>query len=200
MAGATNPYNAGYVANGAASIGVPSANQATAPVAAPVVTSSNPTAPVAVKPAAVVAKPAAAKKPTSALEKWLAGDTTYQQQLAEFNSQQQSYNQQYTDSTNQQNQNYNSTKLGMNTQATQDRQNQQYDFAGRGVLTSGVFAQALDQYNTTFNQNMNNLTQGNTQALASDKDQLNNFLRELTLQRNAAKQDAIQRRAESLGI
>lgn len=141
-----------------------------------------------------------AKKPQSALDKWLAGDTDYQQQLAEFNQQQQAYQQQYNSSTNQQNQNYNATQRGMNTQAATDRQNQQYDFAGRGVLQSGVFAQALDQYNTTFNQNMNNLTQGNTQALASDKDQLNSFLRELTLQKNSAKQDAIRRRAQTLGI
>lgn len=204
---AVNPYNPGYTSNGyaaPATIG----NNPSSP--APVPVNSNPVnnpisngtlykAPPVVLPKSKPVKmpPTAAQ---SALDKWLAGDTDYQQQIAEFNQEKQAYQQNYNDSVNQTTQNYNSTKRGMDTQANQDRQNQQYDFAGRGVLQSGVFAQALDQYNTTYNQNLDNLLQGKTQALASDQDQLNNFLRELTLQQNAAKQDAIRRRAQSLGV
>lgn len=204
---ATNPYNPGYVSNGYMAPAITATNQIAA------------TPSVAAQPAAVIASPSvslktnpytagaakiaavkkAAPKPQSALDKWLAGDTDYAQQVAEFNQQKQAYQQNYNDSINQTNQNYNATKRGMDTQATQDKQNQQYDFAGRGVLQSGVYAQALDQYNTTFNQNENNLLQGKTQQLGSDQDQLNSFLRELTLQQNAAKQDAIRRRAQSLG-
>lgn len=212
---AYNPYNPGYVNQGYTAPQTTGATTSTGIPAPPTPTTTN--NPVSASPTvaaktATMPNMAAPKLPTttlaastkkpvqSALDKWLAGDTDYQQQVAEFNQQQQAYQQQYDDSVNQQNQNYNATKTGMNTQATTDRQNQQYDFAGRGVLQSGVYAQALDQYNTTFNQNMNNLTQGNTQALGSDQDQLNNFLRELTLQKNAAKQDAIRRRAETLGI
>lgn len=140
------------------------------------------------------------KPPQSALDKWLAGDTTYQQQLAEFNAEQQAYNQNYNNSLNQINQNFNATQRGMNNQAALDRMNQQYDFAGRGVLSSGAYAQALDQYNTQFQNNLGNLVTGENQQKTANQTNLNNFLRQLVLQRNAAKADAISRRAAQLGI
>jgi flagellar biosynthesis chaperone FliJ len=205
---ATNPYNPGYIANGAAPVSAAAAPAVNPISASPVKmvatpnTTASPTKPVSIAPPNMkqIIADKNKKDKADALNKWLAGDTDYQQQLAEFNSQKQSYNQNYNNDINQVNQNYNSTKRGMDTQATQDKQNQQYDFAARGVLTSGVYAQALDNYNTTFNQNLDNLLQGKTQQLATDKTALNNFLRELGLQQNAAKQDAIRRRAQSLGI
>lgn len=139
-------------------------------------------------------------KPPSALDKWLAGDTTYQQQLAEFNQEKQAYNQNYTNTKDQIGQNFNSTQRSMNNQANLDRMNQQYDFAGRGVLSSGAYATALDQYNTQFQNNIANLVQGENQQNTTNNTNLNNFLRQLTLQQDAAKQDAIARRAALLGI
>lgn len=138
--------------------------------------------------------------PPSALDKWLAGDTTYQQQLAEYNQEQQAYAQNYTNTGDQISQNFNATQRSMNNQASLDRMNQQYDFAGRGVLSSGAYAQALDQYNTQFQNNMANLVTGENQQSTTNQTNYNNFLRQLVLQRNAAKQDAIARRAAQLGI
>jgi hypothetical protein len=136
----------------------------------------------------------------SALQKWLAGDTTYQQQLAEFNQEHNAYNTNTANTKNQIGQNFNATQRSMNNQAALDRMNQQYDFAGRGVLRSGVYGQALDQYNTQFQNNMGNLVTGENQQLTANQTNLNNFLRQLTLQQDAAKQDAISRRAAQLGI
>lgn len=138
--------------------------------------------------------------PLSAIDKWLAGDTTYQQQLAEYAQEKQAYNQNYTNDKNSISQNFDATQRAMNNQAALDRMNQQYDFAGRGVLASGAYAQALDQYNTQFQNNMGNLVTGENQQLTANQTNLNNFLRQLTIQQNAAKQDAIARRAAQLGI
>lgn len=139
------------------------------------------------------------KKP-SALDKYLAGDTTYQQQLADLNREQSAYQSNITRQNQVTNRDFNSTQRQMNTQAGVDRTNQQYDFAGRGILHSGVFAKALGDYNTDFQIKLNNLIQGKTDTLNQSSADLSDFLRQVALQKNAAKQDAIRRRQQQLGI
>lgn len=139
-------------------------------------------------------------KPMSALDKWLAGDTTYQQQVAELNAERQAAQQNRTRLDQITNRNFASTERQMNTQAAQDRQDQQYDFAGRGILHSGVYAKALGNYNTDFQTKLNNLIQGKTDALGQSQSDLNDLLRQINIQQNAAKQDAIRRRQQQLGL
>lgn len=140
------------------------------------------------------------KEQANALAKWLAGDTTYQQQVADFNAENSAYKTNYDRQNQVTNRDYATTNRSMNTQATTDRTDQQYDFAGRGVLHSGVFAKALGDYNTNFNTKVANLLQGKTDTLSNAQSDYNNFLRQLKLQQNSAKQDAIRRRQQSLGI
>lgn len=141
-----------------------------------------------------------AKKKKSASNKWLAGDTTYQQQLANFLKSQKDYESQYKRQTGIQKRDYAETQRSMNRQASQDRVDQQNDFAGRGILRSGVFAKALGDYNTDFNTKMKNLTTGQQDKLGDMSAQRTNFLRQLQLEKDAARQDALRRRASGLGI
>lgn len=145
-------------------------------------------------------KPKAPAKPQTALDKYLAGDTTYQQQINEFNQEENAYRQHQQQQDQITNRDFNTTQRSMNRQAGVDRQNQQYDFAGRGILHSGVFAKALGDYNTDFQTKMNNLIQGKNDTLGQSQSDLNDFLRSLALQRTSAKQDAIRRRQASLGL
>lgn len=151
-----------------------------------------------------VAKPKAPAKikpaKATALSKYLAGDTTYQQQLAEFNKSNSDYTTDYNRQSGITNRDYGTTQRQMNLQGQQDRMDQQNDFAGRGILKSGVYAQALGNYNTDFNTKMHNLVQGKTDKLQDLLSQKTSFLRQLQLEKNAAKQDAIRRRAATLGI
>lgn len=135
-----------------------------------------------------------------ALNRWLAGDTTYQQQLAEFNKSQNDYAGTYNTQVSQTNRDYAQTQRELNNQAQQDRMDQQNDFAGRGILHSGVYAQALGKYNRDLQTKVNNLTTGKVDKLGDLGTQRQSFLSSLRLQRNAAKQDAIRRRAQTLGI
>lgn len=142
----------------------------------------------------------AKKKPKSALDKYLAGDVTYQQQLADYNRALAEYNATYNRQKSITNRDYGESTRALNLQGTQDRADQQNDFAGRGILHSGVYAKALGDYNTSFNQRMRALTTGQSDKLSDLTDQRNNFLRQLSLEKNNAKQDAIRRRAQNLGI
>lgn len=140
------------------------------------------------------------KKKQSALNKWLAGDVTYQQQLAEFLRSQAEYDAQYKRQQSITNRDYNESNRALQRQGVVDRTDQQNDFAGRGVLRSGVFAKALGDYNTNFNQRTKALTTGKSDKLADLSSQRTNFNRQLGLEKNNSKQDAIRRRAQKLGI
>ncbi len=139
-------------------------------------------------------------KKKSASQKWLAGDTTYQQQLANFNKSKSDYESQYKRQTGITKRDYSEMTRSMNRQGAADRVDQQNDFAGRGILKSGVFAKALGDYNTEFNAKMKNLQTGQSDKLGDLGMQRTNFLRQLKLEQDASRQDALRRRAAKLGI
>lgn len=144
--------------------------------------------------------PKAKPKKQSPTDKYLAGDTTYQQQLADYNRSKAEYNANYNRQSGIVNRDYAQSQRSLNRQGAQDRMDQQNDFAGRGILHSGVFAQALGNYNTDFNSRVKALTTGKSDQLGDLQQQRNSFLRQLQLESDAAKQDAIRRRAAKLGI
>lgn len=162
------------------------------------------------KPAPVVVKKPAAKKPAkkapakkkpqSATAKYLAGDTTYQQQLADFLRSKADYTANYNRQSGIVNRDYAESQRALNRQGAQDRIDQQEDFAGRGILHSGVFATALGKYNTDFNARMKALTTGKVDQLGDLSAQQKSFLAQLQTSQNNARQDAIRRRAANLGI
>lgn len=140
------------------------------------------------------------KKKQSASAKWLAGDTTYQQQLANFNKSKSDYESQYKRQKGITTRDFAETLRSMNRQGVTDRDDQQNDFAGRGILRSGVFAKALGDYNTEFNSKIKNLNTGKSDKLGDLSMQRTNFQRQLKLESDAARQDALRRRAAKLGI
>lgn len=144
--------------------------------------------------------PAVQQAPQKSIADWLAGDDTYNQQMAQFNASKSAQNTVHSNQLNQINQNFDNTSRSMNRQADVDRQNQQYDFAGRGVLNSGVYAKSLGDYNTNFQNQMGNLVSGKNQQTQTSDTDLQNFLRQVQLNSDAARQDAIRRRSLEYGI
>lgn len=138
--------------------------------------------------------------PKSAAAQWLAGDTTYQQQLANYLKSRTDYQSQYENQRDITTRDYRDTLRSMNRQADQDRDDLKNDFGGRGVLRSGVFAESLGDYNTEYNSKVENLQTGKTDKLEDLAMQRTNFLRQLALEKQAARQDALRRRAAELGI
>lgn len=140
------------------------------------------------------------KKPASKTSKYLAGDTTYQQQLADYNKSKAEYESNYKRQSGIVNRDYAESQRALNRQGAQDRIDQQNDFAGRGILHSGVFAKALGDYNTDFNARIKQLTTGKTDQLGDLSAQRSSFLRQLQIEQNNAREDALRRRAAKLGI
>lgn len=134
------------------------------------------------------------------INKWLAGDTTYQQQLANFQKSLADYLTQYSRNKQITERDFGETQRSMERQGQQDRMDQQNNFAGRGILRSGVFAKSLGDYNTDFNTKMKNLQTGQQDKVSDLDTQKLNFERQVGLEQDASKQDAIRRRAQKLGI
>lgn len=175
----------------------------------PVVSNVGETKPPKPKPVAVKPKPKPKPKPKakpkkkpkqSATQKYLAGDTTYQQQLADFNRSKAEYTSNYNRQKGIVTRDYAESQRALNRQGVQDRLDQQNDFAGRGILRSGVFAKALGDYNTDYNARVKALTTGKTDQLGDLAAQQKSFLSQLQTEINNARQDAIRRRAAKLGI
>lgn len=136
----------------------------------------------------------------SSSSKWLAGDTTYQQQLSNFKKSRSDYESQYKRQKSITSRDFAEMLRNLDRQGSSDRDDQQNDFAGRGILKSGVFAKALGDYNTEFNSKVKNLQTGRSDKLGDLSMQRTNFLRQLGLEQTAARQDALRRRAARLGL
>jgi hypothetical protein len=148
----------------------------------------------------VAKKPAPKKKKPSATAKYLAGDTTYQRQSSDFNRTKADYLANYQRQSGIVSRDYAESQRALNRQGAQDRLDQQNDFAGRGILHSGVFADALGRYNTEFNARMKSLLTGKTDQLGDLDAQKKSFLSQLAIEMANAKEDALRRRAAKLGI
>lgn len=136
----------------------------------------------------------------SDLEKWLAGDSTYQQQLANYNKSKTDYQSQWDVQRQKSQRDYNTSNRALQQQGILDRQQQMNDYAGHGILNSGVYANALADYNKNFNIKVQNLNQGLNDTMSNQNDARTNFLRQLQFEQDQARQDAIRRRAQSLGL
>jgi hypothetical protein len=74
------------------------------------------------------------------------------------------------------------------------------EFASRGLLQSGLYAEEQGDYNRDWQAQMAQLQQGQQSLLGDLLSQKTNFGREQELAKEAARQDAIRRRAQKYGL
>lgn len=142
-------------------------------------------------------KPAA---PRISKSEFLADDTTYKAQqsayqkaindyLAQYEAEQQKYNTEYTAGID---------KLGL--ERTQGAEALKDDYAGRGLLTSGVYADALNEFNTGYDTRLADMERAKTNYLDDLLTGKQNYQEEQKLMLQKAKQDAINRYMSSVGV
>lgn len=134
------------------------------------------------------------------IEQYLGGDTTYQQQLrgfgkslADFLAAQKLQNSKIT-------QDYAAAQRAMNQQKVGDLKDIENDFASRGLLSSGLYAGAVGDYNTDFLQKLGQLTTQEKRSLADLLTQKTNFISQQKLDQQKAREGAINRRAAKFGL
>lgn len=144
--------------------------------------------------------PAGGPGPVPDINSFLSGDSSYQDQLKQFANALSLFNADVGRRRGGLETDYASSQKAMNDQKGIDLNNLEADYGARGVLRSGLYGKAVGDYNNEFNTRMTDLTTKEKDALAGLSQEGTRFTSQQQLQQEAAKQDAIRRRAAQFGI
>ncbi len=95
---------------------------------------------------------------------------------------------------------FNTTVAGMNRDRDTQLQALRDEFASRGLIQSGLFGEEQGRFQQQFTDQLNTLNQQQTGLLADLLTQETNFKREQQLAQEAARQEALARRAAKYNI
>lgn len=151
---------------------------------------SRPSAPPAAAPGPMQTNPNA----------WLGADVPYQDQLRQLQLALSNFNADVTRRQGDVGTQFNTSNKAMQDQKGVDLKNMEADWAGRGLLRSGLYANAVGDYNKEFDQRIADLISGRDRTLAQLLQEQNQFKTQQELDSQAAREQALRRRSESLGI
>jgi hypothetical protein len=134
------------------------------------------------------------------LKKYLAGDSTYQDQAAQLRAQLEKFKISNTSDRNNVGIDFKTALQKLAAQRDTDLGSLQSDYAARGLLSSGLYNDALGKYNTDYQSQVNDLTTDQQRSLGELAEALQNYTTENTTSSQAARADAIRRRAQKYGI
>lgn len=142
--------------------------------------------------------PTAPSAPT--IDEWLASDTAYKSASDQLAKALADYKAQASNSENQYRADYTNKIADLSKARDLGMKELEADFASRGMLGSGLYAQAYNDGLTSWNNRQRDLDKGLADFLTNLATQTNNFQSEQQITSEKAKQDAIARRAASLGL
>lgn len=143
--------------------------------------------------------PATGPGPVPDINAFLGGDSAYQDQLKQFANALSLFNADVTRRRGGIETDYASSQKAMNDQKILDLNNLEADYGARGLLRSGLYGKAVGDYNNEFNTRMTDLTTKEKDALAGLDQENSRFQSQQQLQQQAAREDAIRRRAAQYG-
>lgn len=134
------------------------------------------------------------------LEAYLGGDSGYQQQLRQLGQALADFTADSTRRKGVLETDYTTSKKAMDDQRVLDLDMLKDDFGARGLLRSGLYADQVGKYDTEFNTRSSDLQRRQQEALAALTQEQGRFGSQQDLQKQGARESAIRRRAESLGV
>lgn len=162
------------------------------------------------KPSKTPTKTATAKAPTLApgpvkpivptLDQYLGGDTTYQDQLRQFDRTLGDFIANLGVRKDRLTADYGENKRDMEQQRIKDLEAIKNDFASRGLLSSGLLVDESGKYEKDYAQQLADFERQYTQSQSDLTLEDTQFRREQELAKEAARQDAARRRAEKYGL
>lgn len=145
-------------------------------------------------------KPAAPKPSVPGISDYLTSDTTYQSGLSELMKNLQQFQTGNAQSQSDVKSAFQTAMERMAQERDQSLKSLQEDFASRGLLNSGLYADANSQYDSQYQNRVGDLTKDEQSQLSSLATDASNFQGLTQSQQAALKAAAIQRRAEKYGI
>lgn len=149
--------------------------------------SARPVAPMAVNPGPID------------INSWLGTDTDYQNNIRNLQLALSNFNSDVTRRQGLVGTDFATNEHALEAQKVQDLKNLEADWAGRGLLRSGLYADAVGNYNTEWDQRASDLASSRDNALAQLLQEQQAFSTQQSLDTQAAREAAIRRRAASLG-
>lgn len=134
------------------------------------------------------------------LDEWLAGDVNYQSGFSGLQNALQKYRLQNEAAQGNVKGTYQTAISRMGEERTKALQSMKDDFASRGLLDSGMYAQANSDYDTSYNQQLADLGTDQQNSLQSLLDELSGEESNNSSAIEALRLEAIRRRAEQYGI
>jgi len=134
------------------------------------------------------------------IDTFLNQDTGYQQQLRDFANVLSQFNADITRRRGSIEGEYDLSSKAMNDQKGIDLNNLEADYGARGMLRSGLYGKAVGDYNTEFDTRMTDLTRREKEALGQLDQEKGRYTSQQDLQKQAAREQAIRRRAEQYGV
>jgi hypothetical protein len=130
---------------------------------------------------------------------WLGSDTGYQDQLRQLGLALSNFNADVTRKQGDINTDYGTSEHAAQGQKVLDLKNLEADYAGRGLIHSGLYANSVGDYNKEFEQRLADLVSSRDRALSQLTQEQNQFSTQQQLNQQAAREAALRRRASSLG-
>lgn len=128
-------------------------------------------------------------------DSFLAGDSDYQNQVAQYNKALADYQAQNNAEINQYNVGYGRSRNDLGIQQGRDDDALQNDFASRGMYVSGLQAQDRSKLLDDYARRFSDLDTSRSDFLADQSRNLANYKNDVGLNMTKAKQDALNRRA-----
>lgn len=144
--------------------------------------------------------PAAPGPVVPSIESFLGGDTGYQQQIRDLQQALTNFGADITRRRGSLESDFGMSQKGMQDQRTKDLESLEADYGSRGLLRSGLYGDAVGDYETEFNTRMSDLNRKQQEALAALQQEQGQFGSANQLKEQAAREMAIRRRAEQFGV
>jgi hypothetical protein len=138
--------------------------------------------------------------PVQSIDSYLGADVDYQNQLRNFSKTMTDFQADLGRRRGMSESDFAMSKKGLEDQRGKDLESLAQDFASRGLSRSGLYGQAVGDYETEFGRRMSDMQARQQQALAALEAELSQFSGQQNLSEQAAREAAIRRRAETLGI
>lgn len=146
------------------------------------------------------APPQANPGPVQNIEAYLGADTGYQQQLRSFNQALQDFLADVTRRKGTLESDFGTSQKAMGDQRVMDLDRIKDDYGARGLGRSGLYADAVGDYETEYGTRMSDLQRRQNEALGMLTQEEGNFKSQQELKTQQAKEQAIARRAAQFGL
>ena len=146
------------------------------------------------------APPATQPGPIVDINAYLNSDSGYQQQLREFAKAMQDFTADTTRRRGDLTSDFDTSKRALGDQRTLDLKAMEDDFGARGLIRSGLYGESVGNYEKEYGNRVTDLGNQQNQALAALLAEEGQFNSTSALKQQAAREDAIRRRAEATGV